>query len=119
MWTLGECVERSADISCAVTIEDEFHRQLAFRGVEPSECRFSVAVGDDGLVTPVSYDIVPCHDGYDTEFHALGRWFEDAYPDEETVQGSHYRAWNQPNPDRALRVMDVLPDYVAELRDDV
>lgn len=113
-WTLGDCIQRSFDVSCTVSIEDEVHRALAYRGLEPSSCRFAVAVVD-GKIDLVSYDLAPCHEQYDQSFHVLGKWFEETYPDEDTVQGAHYRAWNQPDPSRATRVAQVLPEFVAFL----
>lgn len=115
VWTLGDCLQRSFDISCEVTIEDDVHRALAYRDLKPSECRFAVSITDEGLIDTVSYDVVPCHEGYDSVFHVLGGWFQEQYPDEETVHAAHYRAWNQPRPDRAERVIEVLPEFVAYL----
>lgn len=112
-WTVTDCVDADVRIICTVLIEDDLHRALAPLGLEPAECRFFLGPKDDGVMDIRQYEITPCFNGYDIAMHAFGIWYETSYPDEDPIQGFHYRAWNQPDETAGDRAASVLAEYIA------
>ncbi len=83
---------------------------------EPSECRFWFDIAPDfsGVLTAkiTQHILEPCHRGYDSAMHAYGAWFDKTYPDEEPIQGRHYRAWTQPDETAGARAAAHLDEYL-------
>ena len=111
VWTLGDCVQRRFDIFCEVTIEDDFHRGIAALDVGASECSIAIRV-EDGLVDLLGYNLYPCHEDYDHAWHGFGGWFETTHPDDDPIQGVHYRGWNQTDPEAPARAVAALPEFL-------
>jgi hypothetical protein len=114
-WTLGDCVGAEGFVVCDLTVEDDFHRALGEDwGVPPSECGLTVNVAEAPPVI-TRYRIDSCFLGYDLMFHAYGSWFESAYPEQEGIEGFHYRAWNQFGEGAPERAAAHLDEWVATL----
>ena len=116
--TLDGCVEDFGFLTCNVIIEDDVHRAVVDFGIEPSRCRMVFEVEDGPILSPVRYDLTTCFAGYDQAFHVFGGWYEETYPDEETIQGFHYRAWNQFGEGAPERAAAVLAEWVATFPED-
>lgn len=108
VWILGDCLGFEGTVVCDLTVEDDFHRALGEDwGVPPSECGMTVDVAAEPPV--ITRYRIDCHFSYDLMFHAYGSWFRSAYPDQEPIEGFHYRGWNQFGegaPDRAAAHLD-------------
>lgn len=115
-FTLDDCVEQDGSFVCEVLVEDAVHRALADHGLQPSRCRMDIVIEGD-IVRIDYYNIGTCFLGYDSFFHSFGGWFEATYPEQETIQGFHYRAWNQFGEGAAQRAADRLDEWVATLDD--
>ena len=113
--TVDGCVQNAGLLTCQVIIEDDIHRAVVDFGLEPSRCKMIFEVQDDLTLAPARYELTTCFAGYDQAFHAFGDWFEATYPDEEPIQGFHYRAWNQFGEGAPERAAAVIDEWVAQI----
>lgn len=114
-WTPERCVDQYGVVSCSVAMEDDLHRLLAPHGMEPSVCQVSLEVVD-GRALPKRYDaLFGCHRIYDGAMHFYGAWFDGAYPEEEPIQGAHYRGWNQTDETAGERAATHLDEWAVEV----